>query len=76
LRAWQTPQTMQDGYAELMQPGEREFHLGFDPRRSRDATACRASLQVFQQRGLTDSRLAAQDKYPALTRLHILHQTI
>jgi hypothetical protein len=33
-------------------------------------------LQVFQQRGLTDSRLAAQDKYPALTRLHILHQTI
>ena len=39
LRARQTVEVLQHRCAQLMQPGERELHLGFDPRRSRDATA-------------------------------------
>jgi hypothetical protein len=39
LRARQTPQMVQHRRAELMQPGERELHLGLNTRRSRDATS-------------------------------------
>jgi hypothetical protein len=39
LRARQAPQAMHHLGAELMQPGERELHLRFDPCRSRDTTA-------------------------------------
>ena len=59
-----------------MQAGERELHLGLDARRSRDATPGRPLLQVVQQRGLADPRLAAQDQHPALTRPHLVQEPI
>ena len=59
-----------------MQPGERELHLGLNARRSREATSCRALRQVFQQRGLPEPRLAAQDQHLTLTRPHSDQQPI
>ena len=50
----------------LVQPGEREFHLGLDADRPGGTASGRASQQVAQQRGLADARLAAQHQCPAV----------
>ena len=68
LRTRQLLQPVQHRRAQLLQPGERELHLGLNARRSREATSCRALRQVFQQRGLSEPRLAAQDQHLTLTR--------
>jgi len=66
LRPGKALEPVQERCAQLVQPSEREFHLGLDARRSRDATSRRALQQVFQQRGLADSCLTAQDQHLAL----------
>ena len=50
-----------------MQPGIGKFHLGFDSGRPEHPATGRASGQVFQQRGLSDAGLTAQDQHLAAT---------
>jgi hypothetical protein len=59
-----------------MQAGESELHLGLNARRSRNTDPGCLFLQVIQQRGLADSRLAVQDKHAALTRPHLSEQPV
>ena len=68
LRLRQKAQAIQHRQAELMQGGEGKLHLGLDPCGPHDLAARRLRLQVVQQRGLADPRLAAQDKRSAVAR--------
>jgi hypothetical protein len=55
--------------AELMQPGERRLHLGFDARRAGYVTTPSPLGQIVQERRLADARLAADDEHLALPGL-------
>lgn len=59
-----------------MQSSEREFRLGLNAHRSRNTEPRRLLLQVIQQRGLADTRLAVQDQHPAPTRPRLSQQPI
>jgi hypothetical protein len=59
-----------------MQDGERQFHLGLNTRRPDNPAVRRALLHVVQQDGLADSRLTAQDQHPAVTRAHLVQQSV
>jgi hypothetical protein len=61
----QRVQVLEQGRAELLQPGVRELHLGLRARRSHDAAARRLVRHVLQQRGLADASLAAQHQHRA-----------
>ena len=62
--------------AELMQPRERQLHLGLDPGDPRDAEARRLPRAVVQERRLADARLAAEDQHRALAAAHVLQQPV
>ena len=66
----QAIEAVQERRAQLVQPGERELHLGLDARRLRDAKSRRALQQVGQQRGLAGAGLTAQDQHLTLPRPH------
>ena len=53
-----------------MQAGECELHLRLDAGRSGDPASVRVCRQMFQQSGLADSCLAAEDKHTTLPRAH------
>jgi len=76
LRAGQAREAVQQGRAQLMQDGERQFHLGLNARRPHHAALRRALLHVVQQNSLADSRLTAQDQHPALTGPHLSQQPV
>jgi len=76
LRAWQARQAVQHGRAQLMQDGERQFHLALNARRPHNAAVRRALLHVVQQDSFADARLAAQDQHPALTGPHLSEQPV
>jgi hypothetical protein len=76
LRAWQASEIAQHRCAELMQASERELHLGLNAHRPRHTEPGRLLVQVIQQRGLAGSRLAVQDKHPALTRPRLSQQPV
>ena len=50
----------------MANPMTRQLHLGLNTGRPRETTSCRALRRVFQQRGLSVPRLAAQDRYRAV----------
>ena len=76
LRAGQSVEPVEHRRAQLVQPGERELHLGLDARDPGDA-ALRGPLgDVLQQRGLADPRLAAQDQHRALPGPDALQLTV
>ena len=56
----------EERHTQLVQPGEREFHLGLDADRPGGTASGRASQQIAQQRRLADARLAAQDQRAAV----------
>ena len=60
----------------MANPMTRQLHLGLNTGRPRETTSCRALRQVFQQRGLSVPRLAAQDQYRAVPRRQGLQQPI
>ena len=70
LRPGQVPEVIQRRRAELMQPGVGKFHLGFDSGRPEYPATCRTPRQVFQERGLSDASLTAQDQHLAATGPH------
>jgi hypothetical protein len=61
---------------QLMQPRERELHLGLDARRSCDAAAGRALRYVLQQRRLPDAGFTAQNHRAALARPNARDQSV
>jgi hypothetical protein len=70
LRRRQVLQPIQQRRAELMQPRERELHLGLDADRVHDPAARRPLRHVPQQRRLAHPRVAAHHQRPALARAH------
>jgi hypothetical protein len=66
LRIRETPDSVQEWRAQLVEPGERQLHFLLDTGHPHDAAAGRALRQVIQQRGLAGSRLTADDQNPAL----------
>ena len=62
--------------AELMDPGERQLHLGLDARDVRDAEAGGLPGRVAQQRRLPDARLAADDQDGALPVARVCEQAV
>ena len=74
LRSRQALQAIHERRAELLQPGERELHLGLDARRAGDGAPRRAPHQVSEQRALADPGLAAQHERPARARPDARHQ--
>ena len=62
--------------AELMQPRERQLHLGLDAGDPRDAKAGRLPGAVVQERRLADARLAADDQHRALAAADVLQQPV
>ena len=76
LRLRKMVQAIHERRAELLQPRERELHLGLDACRAGDGAPRRALYQVLEQRALTDPRLAAQHQSTARTRAHARDQLI
>jgi hypothetical protein len=62
--------------AQLVQPRERQLHLGLDPGDAREAEPRRLLSAMLQQRRLADSRLAADDEDGALTASDVLQQPV
>jgi hypothetical protein len=62
----QVVQAAQHRGAQLLQPGERQLHLGLDPRRPGDPAPGRRPDEVVEQSGLADARLAPHDQHLAL----------
>ena len=59
-----------------MHSRERQFHLGLDAGELRNLEARGLACGVAQQRGLADTRLAADDQRLALTRTDPRQQSI
>ena len=76
LRTRKAPEPVQERRAQLMQSGERHLDLRLSTRGPDDAATGRALHQVFQQRSLAGSRLAAEDQDPALTHPHVRYQPV
>ena len=74
LRLGKRVEPVEHRRAELMQPRERQLHLGLDARDLRDAEARRLLSAVLQQRRLADTRLAPDDQDRALAATHVLQQ--
>jgi len=66
LWSGQAIEPVEERRTQLVQPSEREFHLGLDADRPGGPASGRASQQVAQQRGLANARLAAQHQSPAV----------
>ena len=76
LRLGKRVEAVEHRRAELMQPRERQLHLGLDAGDPRDAEARRLPGAVLQQGGLADARLAADDQDGALAAAHVLQQPV
>ena len=76
LRARKPGQPVEHRAAQLMQPSERELHLGLHAGGTKDAATGCLLDDVLQQRGLADPCLAAQHHHLALTRPHASQQPI
>lgn len=75
LGAWQVRQPFQQRYAQLMQAGERDLHLGLRAGNPHDPTPGAHRRQVVQQRRLADARLTAQHEHTAAAAPHVVQQT-
>jgi hypothetical protein len=62
LRVRQARQAAEHRRAEQMQAGERDLHLGLDPRGTGDSTPRRPLVEILQQNGLADARFATEDQ--------------
>ena len=74
--SWKSVEPVEHRRAELMQPRERQLHLGLDAGEPRDAEARRLPGAMVQQRRLADARLAADDQHRALAAAHVLQQPV
>ena len=72
----QSPEAIQQRRAELMQPGECEFHLRLNGRRGDHVTPSCSVPQVLEERGLADARLPAHDERAALSAAERVEQAI
>ena len=68
LRTRQPVQVIQKRLAQLLQPGERQLHLGLDACGTDHPAARRVPGNVVQQRALAHSRFAGQHQRLALAR--------
>ena len=69
-------QPIQHRRAQLVQPGERQFHLRLDAGGAHHPAAGRVPGQVVEQRRLAHARLAVHHQGPALTGADRLHQPV
>ena len=76
MRRGQPLEPVEQRRTQLVQPRERELHLGLDADRVEHPAARRPLGHVLQQRRLADARLAAQHERLALARADGAHQQI
>ena len=76
LRTRQQRQAIQHRRAQLLQGRERELHLPLDTGGPRDPETRRRLDRVFQQRRLTDPRLASHNQRTALPTARRLEQPV
>ena len=67
LRSRKTLEPVEHRRQQLMQPGEGQLHLRLDAGGTHDQAVRCLRDQVIQQRGLADTRFAADHQRPALT---------
>ena len=65
LRRGQAVERVEQWCAELMEPGERQLHLGLDTGGAQHEHAIVGAERVVEQRGLADPRLATQHQHTA-----------
>jgi hypothetical protein len=70
LGSWQVPEPIEYRGAQLLKRGERQLHLRLNADCPQDAKVTGGADRVVQKRRLTNSRLAAEHKGPALTTAH------
>jgi len=76
LGAGQPLKTTEQRYAQLMQAGERQLHLGLDSHRPLDGQVRRRCGQVLKQRRLPDPRFAPNHQRPAPAPADVIDQAI
>ena len=76
LRWGEPTEVIQERSAQLVEPGERELHLGLDAGGACDAALGCAACQVLQQRGLAYPGFAAEDEYSALASADARHELV
>jgi hypothetical protein len=76
LRLVERVQPVEHRRAQLVQPRERELHLGLDSRDARDPEAGGLLGAVLQQGGLADARLAVQHEHAAVAAADALQQLV
>jgi hypothetical protein len=64
------------GAHRLVQPSERQFHLGLDPCDLSDLEAGRLIDSMLQQRGLAETSLAPDHEHSALALSDVLEQPV
>lgn len=74
LGLWQAVELPEQRGAELMQPGERQLHLGLDAGDPGDAEPRRLLDGVAQQRRLADPRISADDEDRAAAVAGVVQQ--
>jgi hypothetical protein len=76
LRLGQAVQPIQHRRRQLMQPGERQFHLGLDRDDARHPAPGRLRAQVLKQRRLAGARAAPHNQGAALSGANSLEQRV
>jgi hypothetical protein len=66
LRRRHADQVVKQRRAHLVQPGERQLHLGLDPDGAHRPASLRPAVQVAKQGRLPDAGLAVHDEHLAL----------
>src|SRR5215468_4830161 len=59
-----------------MQAGERQLHLGLDPRSTGDPAPAGVSSQVVEQSRLPDTRLTPDEQHPPFPGANVAHQPL
>jgi hypothetical protein len=75
LRPGKVTDVVQEGANELVQPGERKFHLSFDACYSGHPAIERGLSEIVQQGGLADAGLTTHDEDDNLTSMPTVPET-
>jgi hypothetical protein len=76
LRTWQTLEMIEERRAELVEPGERQFHLGLHAGRAHDTTSGRLPEDVVEQGCLANTGVASHHHGRAGAAARVCQQAI
>ena len=76
LRLWEALYKLEERGAQLLNRGERELHLRFDPGRLGGPKLARSLDRVVEQRRLADARFAMHYQHAAVPAAHAVQQPV